>query len=306
MNNIDNQNKTLNNNGDMKNIFIIAGMPRSGTTFLYYTFLKHPSVFCPYRRESDFFSLDYGKGLDWYKQLYRDMQVGQVGADINPSYFFHPNAIERMRNFNPEVKVILTIRKPSDFCLSSYSQYLNYTWRVPPFRKFIEEYWLRGRGKISLELLKERPTATVINQYQEAFGRKLLLCDFALLQREPLKILLAIESFVGLPPYFNEHNVENVAINSGNRKNIKVISYLLSRELTISLLEKVPRRIVHFFHRAFLRAGRKKFAKHPKVYTPENIQLAQQLLAHDDDYVRELFSHSEIQLGDGSPFEPLR
>ena len=61
-------------------IFIIAGMPRASTTFLYQRFQEHPAIYCPYRKETNFFSVTYGKGLDWYRGLYSGIAAGQVAC----------------------------------------------------------------------------------------------------------------------------------------------------------------------------------------------------------------------------------
>jgi hypothetical protein len=71
------------------NVFIIPGMPRCATTFLYHNLQKHPSVFCPFRKETNYFSVNYHKGIDWYRHLYREIRPGQIGADVSPSYLLH-------------------------------------------------------------------------------------------------------------------------------------------------------------------------------------------------------------------------
>ncbi len=284
----------------MKNIFIIAGMSRAGTTFLYYTFLKHPVVFLPYHKEISFFSYNYNKGLNWYKQLYQDMREEQVGVDITPIYSLDLRSIERIKKFNPDIKVILIVRKPSDWALSFYNQYLNNSWQTLPFEKFVVEGYQLPSHLFKLE---EFFIIETISQYRETFEKNLLLCDFSLLQKEPLKILLAIEHFTGLPPYFTENNVENIVINAGNHKTFKVISYVLRQKPVISLLGMMPQWTVHFFHNLFLKSQRKKSCQNAKVYTPENIQLAKQIFSKDDIYVQELFSQGQVLLGDGSLFD---
>jgi hypothetical protein len=52
-------------------LFVLAGMPRTATTFLYQRFQEHPEIFCPYRKETNFFSVNYAKGGAWYRDLFR-------------------------------------------------------------------------------------------------------------------------------------------------------------------------------------------------------------------------------------------
>ncbi|MBN2757956.1 MAG: hypothetical protein JXR51_12320 [Bacteroidales bacterium] len=41
-------------------------MPRAGTTFMYHYLQKHPEVFLPYRKEIQYFDLNYSEGENWY------------------------------------------------------------------------------------------------------------------------------------------------------------------------------------------------------------------------------------------------
>ena len=82
-------------------IFIVAGMPRTATTFLFQRFQDHPSIFCPYRKETSFFGGNYGRGEAWYHKLYAEMTAEQIGADVSPSYFLESSAIERIQRHAP-------------------------------------------------------------------------------------------------------------------------------------------------------------------------------------------------------------
>jgi hypothetical protein len=45
--------------------FIIGGMARAGTKFLYNTLQKHSGLFLPYRKEINFFHYNFHKDPDW-------------------------------------------------------------------------------------------------------------------------------------------------------------------------------------------------------------------------------------------------
>ncbi len=94
-------------------LFVVAGMPRSGTTFLYHNLQKHPALFLPFRKESNYFFVNYARGVEWYRSLYRKITPDQVGGDISPFYFMDQRAIPRIAEFSPDVKVILAVREPA-------------------------------------------------------------------------------------------------------------------------------------------------------------------------------------------------
>jgi len=285
------------------NIFIVAGMPRCGTTFFYYKLQEHPSVFVPFRKETNYFSTSFERGIEWYFNLYKDMKPEQMGADISPSYFVDDGFIKKVKAFNPKMKIILGVRAPSEVSLSLYNQFLSHTYGVPSFKEYLSGYtWRFGDKKIHVSLMDNFMTRR-IKEYQKAFGSNLLLFDFNIFQSDPLKILQAIESFLGLPPHFNESNFENIVINAGKRKNIKIVSYILGRESVINALGMLfPRRLVVAMRRRFEEASKSKKEEAPLVYDPADEELAVSFFSDEDKVVQGMFYGAGIKLGTGEPF----
>ena len=98
-----------------EDLFIVYGMPRTGTTYLYHALAQHPDIFVSYRKESLFFSVNFEKGLDWYQSLFADKRAGEIAADINPTYFMDDSSLGRVLDFKPDVKAVLGVRDPIDY-----------------------------------------------------------------------------------------------------------------------------------------------------------------------------------------------
>ena len=240
-----------------QSIIIIGGMPRSGTTFLYHNIQKHPSIFVPYRKELEFFNYYYDRGFDWYLDHFADMKENQAGFDIGPKYFLDKAVIERIKSFNPDIKVILGIRDPVEFALSWYAQYSTFNLSMPPFDEFIKSYSLTRLDKTIEVHLTDNLVPKMIEEYRNAFGGNLLMFSYSRFKKDPLSILKAIEAFAGVPAYFNDHNFDNVVINAASRKNIRIISYILSRERVITMLRVLfPPGLIRFIRSKFDRAGK--------------------------------------------------
>ena len=128
--------------------FVLAGMPRTATTFLYQRFQEHPAIFCPYRKESYYFSVNYHKGPDWYGDLFSDIGDEQIGADVTPAYFLDESAISRILEHDAQMPVVLGVRQPSDWALSWYTQVLsNHIGELPSFA---------SRSKVGRKVAKKR------------------------------------------------------------------------------------------------------------------------------------------------------
>ena len=59
-------------------INFVIGMPRAGTTFLYYNLEKHPNIFLPYRKELKYFNTNYVNGEEWYINFYKEIANDEV------------------------------------------------------------------------------------------------------------------------------------------------------------------------------------------------------------------------------------
>jgi hypothetical protein len=117
--------------------FIVAGAQKSGTTALHYFLKKHPQVALPDRQEMHFFDDDeiFSRQPVDYELLHRHFRVRgarsepdwrcrgiglalidrrRLAGEVTPSYLYWKPAMERIRNYNPQIKLIILLRNPVD------------------------------------------------------------------------------------------------------------------------------------------------------------------------------------------------
>ena len=105
--------------------FIVAGAQKSGTTALHYFFKKHPQIALPDRQEMHFFDDEeiFSRQPVDYELLHRHFRKRPVrllpvrlglAGEVTPSYLYWKPAIERIRNYNPQIKLIILLRNPID------------------------------------------------------------------------------------------------------------------------------------------------------------------------------------------------
>ena len=94
--------------------FIIIGSQRCGTTSLYTYLARHPQILTPIKKEMDFFSWHFHRGIDWYLAHFPSMPVGEqfLTGEASPSYFDCREAPERLYSEYPEVKLVVLLRNP--------------------------------------------------------------------------------------------------------------------------------------------------------------------------------------------------
>jgi hypothetical protein len=105
--------------------FVIAGAPRSGTTYLYNMLDRHPDVFMakPQSPEPKFFLVDaeYERGLEYYSRKYFTHASGckSIG-EKSSNYLENATTAYRIHRDLPHVKLIFILRNPIDRAFSNY------------------------------------------------------------------------------------------------------------------------------------------------------------------------------------------
>lgn len=277
-------------------IGIIAGMPRAGTTFLYHYLSQHPGVFAPPRKEINYYSVYYSRGIDWYMSLFRGISDNQVGIDASPFYFLDEQSVKRLVTDKPDSKVILGLRTPSEMVCAMYERISSSTPKMPPFEDFIENYhWNIGDG-LTLSL-KDFPFSERVLAFQKAFSDRLLIYSFEILNESPLKLIQQVEAHLGLSAHFNETNFSNRIINASKRRNSKYLSYFLKNESLIDLMIKVlPRNTINRARETFLKVSKPQKAEKPPMNS-EHLKIAQRYLAKEDQKVNTIFKSTQFVLG---------
>ncbi|MEG4346628.1 tetratricopeptide repeat protein [Microcoleus sp. A003_D6] len=112
--------------------FIIIGSQRCGTTSLYTYLAQHPQILTPIKKEMDFFSWHFDRGIDWYLAHFPPMPPGEqfVTGEASPSYFDCREAPERLYSAFPEAKLVVLLRNPVDRAISHFYRLKGLNWEA--------------------------------------------------------------------------------------------------------------------------------------------------------------------------------
>jgi hypothetical protein len=109
---------------------LVIGAQRAGTSSLYKYLEGHPLLLAALRKETRYFSGNYGRGEDWYRAhfasrarhalLSRRHGRPPVGFEATPAYLFHPLAPERAARLVPGAKLVVLLRDPVERAWSHY------------------------------------------------------------------------------------------------------------------------------------------------------------------------------------------
>jgi hypothetical protein len=180
---------------------------------------------------------------------------------------------------------------------SLYREYARRRFRMPPFDEFLQGFAPRDANTFRFSLAGGDISRRLAD-WRAAFGDRLLLYDYRLLRRDPLRVLRAMERFLGLTPHFTAATFENLHLNADRRRNSRLVSHVLGREGVVAALHAVvPGAVLRRLARAFYEAS--DSADAPPDTTAPPIPA----LASDCATVAGLFTRGGLVLGSGKPIE---
>jgi hypothetical protein len=163
----------------MKPDFFIIGSPKAGTTALYAYLAAHPQVCMSTDKEPNYFSGDQiaaqglyykkknPKTLEEYLQLFQPTEGNRIAGECSVSYLFYPGVAEKIYQFNPKAKIIISLRDP---VYRAFSHYLmDYSLHL--VKESFDKIVLEGEKNDSLKLYYQQ--YILLSQYTEQIKRYL-------------------------------------------------------------------------------------------------------------------------------------
>ncbi len=244
--------------------FLIIGAQRCGTTSLWTALREHPAIHVANEKELNFFQdlkTPY-KTAEWYEGNFvpeddvqftdgYDPEVTPVGeASVN--YLFFPKAAEEMFEYNPEFKLIVSLRDPVRRAISQYYWEIRMTNELMTLREamYAEKEMLQLPQNLAKFSYKARGRyAEQLDNLFNYFSREqVLLIPFDELKYRPSDFIKSVTDFIGAPEwtgysfahalrhdypapdpvdiatlsvYFKEHNIE-----LADKYGVDIVSWL--------------------------------------------------------------------------------
>jgi hypothetical protein len=196
----------------MKDITLIIGAMKCGTTSLFYYLSEHPEITGAKEKEPHFFSSDdqYSKGLDWYYSLWDNAERSKIFLEASTTYTMqpkYPSVVERLAAVEDcNFRFIYMMRNPVVRIESHMRQLLAAGHQKQP--GVIEEH------------LAFSEYARQLDPYIKTFGRDrvhlLLLED---LESQPKEELRKICEFLSIDPFYQFQRI-NLVMNSQQTLNL--------------------------------------------------------------------------------------
>lgn len=196
--------------GEKRVGFLIAGVQKGGTTALFDYLAEIPALELPAAKEAHFF--DDEEQVDWaapdyarYHALFGDPD--RLWGEATPIYLYWPNALERIRAYNPAMRLILIFRDPIGRAWSHWKMEYARGKETQPFA------WCIRDGRARMAHSAPYPGFDRVFSYVERgyYGRQLaralalfprdqlLLLGSDALRRDPTGTIKSICAFLNVP-----------------------------------------------------------------------------------------------------------
>lgn len=170
--------------------FCIIGAQRSGTTYLYSLLDSHPEISMakPRKPEPKHFinDKDYSKGPRYYlnKVFPPFPKNTRVIGEKSTSYFEYAFVAERIKQYFPKAKILLSLRNPADRALSNYFFSVHNGIETRTLEEvFIKNYSqpteVKGNWSVSpFDYIRRGEYSRYLGEYMKVYGDDMLVVIF--------------------------------------------------------------------------------------------------------------------------------
>jgi hypothetical protein len=189
--------------------FVVIGAQKAGTTALFDHLSDDPRLNLSTVKETHFFD---DETVDWSRpdygayHAYFDLTRSGPMGEATPIYVFWPDSLERLKAYNPDVRLILMLRDPVKRAFSHWQMEYARGVETLPFAQAIRE----GRGRLDGKA-PNHPDRRVFTYVERGFygaqlehllnlfpREQLLVLRADDLRRDPTEVLARVYPFLGL------------------------------------------------------------------------------------------------------------
>jgi Sulfotransferase domain len=201
--------------------FIFIGPSKAGSSWFFEILREHPQVFVPLNKATFFFSDYYAQGIAWYEKFFFKAGPGQIKGEVCHDYLSSPEALRRIAQYRPDMRVICCLRNPYDRALSS--------WRF--FRRNgRDEPSLAAQGERYPAVFEEGHYATHLTRLRAVFPQnQILILFFEDLANAPQSVSRRLYEFIGVDEHFQPpslHKRVNVNATPRSRPLARFVQYV--------------------------------------------------------------------------------
>lgn len=248
------------------NLFIV-GAPKAGTTSLYHYLEEHPQVFMSAIKEINFFTFQQieEQGLYYdatpvrsktdYDALFATVQAETAIGEASVSYLFYPGTAEKIKDYNPNAKIIMVLRSPIERAFSHYLMDQRLGLVTVSFWEVLsapEKYPMHFQQYVQLGNYYKQ-----CQSYLKAFGKgNVKIFTYESIKSDLSGVVKELYDFIGVDSDFSA-DLTKVHNPYSAPKNAMVMHFYKLRKLRVLMRKLLPEQLVRFLRQRFFEFGNK-------------------------------------------------
>ena len=173
--------------------FLYVGTSKAGSTWIFDLLQHHPDVFMASGKGLYFFDSHFHYGLDWYLNHFRSAGRQPVLGEVSHSYLYSIDAVRRIADLNPDMKLMVCLREPVERAFSAFLDGVKNG-------RFAEELSFEQALELDPSLLDRSRYATHLRPYVDRFGvDQIHVADFDELKSDPSLFARKLFDFLDVP-----------------------------------------------------------------------------------------------------------
>lgn len=230
--------------------FVGIGASKCGTTWLGHMLEGHPQLCMSEPKEVHFFNdrvsfrsflkPHYQNGIEWFQKFFVHCHPSKKKGEITPRYCTDPVAAARIKEHNPDIKIIYCLRSPVDRIWSHYQFASHFVGK--------EDRDIMTAIREEPEYLHMSKYFANLSVYRELFSDdQIFIIWFEDIQKRPGELLSEIYSFLGVDPNFQpekmnkKSNAARVSRFVHLQKWIRKTNYVLISMGMAGLIKRMKR-----------------------------------------------------------------
>jgi Sulfotransferase domain len=185
--------------------FIVAGVQKAGTTAIHDFLAQHPEVALLRDQALHFFDKEeHFETEPDYRILHRNFAPRwrwRVAGEVTADYLYYPRALERIAAYNPRMKIIVSLRNPTERAFSQWNMRREKARESLDFLEALERdqeigIWDAPRGNAYLARSLYTPQ---LDKVFDLFPREqVFLLKYESFRADPFPIVDQIFDFLGV------------------------------------------------------------------------------------------------------------
>ena len=191
-----------------------------GSSWFLEILREHPGVFMPANKGTVYFTRFYYRGVAWFEEFFRKAAPGQVVGEICEEYLSSPEAIQRIRDYRPDMRLICCLRNPYERAVSAWRFY---------GRNGCQEPTLVRQAEVNPHVFFYGFYATQLEAVLSLFPREqLLIFLFEELASDPRGVARRLYEFIGVDPDFSPRSL-NERVNVNGRPRWRLLAKIVHK-----------------------------------------------------------------------------